>query len=540
MKANTNNKKPSARKKILPAAGMLAISATMLATSTYAWFTMSREVEVKNIQMTASVPEDLQISLGKLTELKSGGNPTASEIAAGRSTYTGLQGNQGILLKASGDNADDGNVMAPANDGSALDDLFWSNTADVSEYYRLGKIIPASSVDGKGIYFTPDASGNGTTLKDGAKFYQAASLASSDFATIFKWDSANLVYSTDGTGDEARTKLHAISAVDESTDTWNPANAEGNSNGYDGADAWNDTNDDGYYVDIPIWIRSSAKDDTALSVDAYVTTNAAKTNNGSEANDDELYMAARAAIIYGESADANSSNLLRIRKDSFTSLASINNYMYTTNNSGDAVASVASYAPTYGDAVEYDGTAFLSVPGRDEADATKKYGTAVKAVVRVWLEGEDPNCWNPNAGQDFNISLKFVKGAIGSTDTVANNANGVLFPEAYNKGTAADDTTLDVVPGTEITITSTTKNGDTEGTLKFTYDGNKWNQSGGSFELLDGWTYVITGNGKTSTNLTGATEGANSIAAWLKTNVTKMSDVTGKTYTITETDTNGG
>ena len=32
----------------------------------YAWFTMSREVEVNNIKMTATVPEDIQISLGTI------------------------------------------------------------------------------------------------------------------------------------------------------------------------------------------------------------------------------------------------------------------------------------------------------------------------------------------------------------------------------------------------------------------------------------------------------------------------------------------
>ena len=534
MNNNTSKKKGNSAKKLIPAAGMLAVSASMLATSTYAWFTMSREVEVKNIQMTASVPENLEISLGKLTDIKGQGNsnPNATEISAG--SYTGLQGNQGRLFGTT--SADDGGVDAPANDGTAIDNLFWSNTADISEYYRLGKIIPASSIDGKKIFFTPDASGNGTTLKAGAKFYQVADVATSN---IYKWDSTNLVYSTSGTGDEARTKLHAITNVTRASDTWNPANGENAStNGYLGAKAWNDTQDDGYYVDIPIWIRSSAKDDTALSVDAYVTTNAAKTNNGSEANDDELYLAARAAIIYGETPD--STGLLRIRKDSLTNTSSIINYMYSTDNSGDAVASVANYEPAYGDAVEYGGNAFLTVPGRDESDATKKYGAMVKAVVRVWLEGEDPNCWNPNAGQDFNISLKFVKGAIGykvgdTAENIAKNANGVAFPADYAKGTAADANVVNVVNGTKVTITSTTKNGDANGTLEFTYDGNKWNQTGGSFEVLDGWTYQITGTGKTA----GTVTGADGIAAWLKTNVTKQADVASTvTYTINETDTN--
>ncbi|GEM_PF-2292967 len=521
MTAKTNNQ--SARKKLVPAFAMLMASAVAMTSATYAWFTMSREVEVKNIQMTASVPEDLQISLGQLTNINTSGsgNPSAADISVNANGYVGLSGNQGILAGS----ADDGGATAPANDGTAVDNLFWANTADISEYYRLGKIIPASSIDGKGIFFTPDASGQGKTLKDGAKFYQVADLAASDFSTIYKWDSDDSVYSTSGDGDEARTKLHAITKVNASEDTWNPANPEGAGNGYDSADAWNTTNDDGYYVDIPVWFRNSAKEDATLAVDAYVTTNAGRTQDANAASDDELYLAARAAIIYdkktGESTAPDSTGLLRIRKDSFTSTDSIINYMYSTNNSGDAVKSVAGYKPTYGDAVEYGGTAFLTVPGRDEA-TTAKYGTAVKAVVRVWLEGEDPNCWNPNAGQDFNISLKFTKEAIAN------------YPAEYAKGDADKATVLDVDASTVVTIKETI-NGVEDSELKFQFNGltgdqAKWDMIQGSPEILDGKTYTI----KKDDEGTDTVNGAAGIAAWLKTNVTTKADAAAE-YTITAT-----
>ena len=35
------------------------------------------------------------------------------------------------------------------------------------------------------------------------------------------------------------------------------------------------------------------------------------------------------------------------------------------------------------------------------------YGTPTKYYIRVWLEGEDVNCWNANAGQSFTVDLKF-------------------------------------------------------------------------------------------------------------------------------------
>jgi hypothetical protein len=542
--AKNTKKKNSTARKLVPAAGMLMVSAAMLASSTYAWFTMSREVEVKNIQMTASVPEDLQISLGKLTNIKTSvtagttGNPTADEISTG-SSYVGLSGNQGILDKGSGTSADNGSAIAPANDGTAVDNLFWANTADISEYYRMGKIIPASSTTGANIYFTPDASGVGKTLKDGAKFYQVASLESADFTTanLYKWKSDGRTFALDGTGDEARTTLHAVNNVTRASDGWNSGAAEdGSTNTYSSADSWYETNDDGYYVDIPMWIRSSSKADITLSVDAFVTTNAGRTDDGAAADDDELYLAARAAIIYASTPATapttvdTTSNLLSIRKDTFATTNSIIDYMYSTNNEGDAVKALKTVSGIvtgdYGDISEYDGTAIITVPGRDKTSTASqdKYGDMVKVVVRVWLEGEDPNCWNPNAGQDFNISLKFVKGDI-KLGTEENAT--IAYPASWASKAATHahaNSNIDVVAGTKVTITEATING-SNGTLEFTYDGYKWNQTGGSVEILDGMTYTIKKGGTGSDTVDGATEGNNSIAAWLKTNVTKMSDV---------------
>jgi hypothetical protein len=61
MKTNAKRKN-SAAKKLIPAAGMLALSASMLATSTYAWFTMNKEVTVTGMQMKTTVGSNLLIS----------------------------------------------------------------------------------------------------------------------------------------------------------------------------------------------------------------------------------------------------------------------------------------------------------------------------------------------------------------------------------------------------------------------------------------------------------------------------------------------
>ena len=61
----TNEKKnTSAKKKLIPAVAMLTTSAVMLSTATYAWFTMSREVEVTGIKLTATTPQTIEVSLG--------------------------------------------------------------------------------------------------------------------------------------------------------------------------------------------------------------------------------------------------------------------------------------------------------------------------------------------------------------------------------------------------------------------------------------------------------------------------------------------
>lgn len=60
MKTNAKRKN-SAVKKLIPAAGMLALSASMLATSTYAWFTMNTTVEVRGMAVNAQADNSLVV-----------------------------------------------------------------------------------------------------------------------------------------------------------------------------------------------------------------------------------------------------------------------------------------------------------------------------------------------------------------------------------------------------------------------------------------------------------------------------------------------
>jgi hypothetical protein len=444
-------KNTSSKKKLLPAAGMLALSAAMLSSATFAWFTMSREVEVKGIKMTATVPEDLQISLGTI-----GTNATT---AATENTKS-LAASDGVLVeKASGTTASDGNVMAPTN---AWD---WSNSADISAYYDFGRLIPASSNDGAEIFFTPDADGVGKTVKGSASYYQATDKLTAEADA--------------GSGTTYKTTLHALTAERSAgTDTW----AAGGEGKYKQASAWDTTNDDGYYVDIPVWIRTSSNTAVNLSVDGYVIPGSVKdATNGDTQSQLELYRAVRVALLDGETvtADADTgavacsagdvaaaagANIIPL-KDAWstdgTTLVGATSALTDTNKykTADLKALNAPYDSTKSilDSLNYkratvgdttmadtdlygvsavattpsqatDGTQYYAATYskydalKPTGDATPanvatiagsttggEYGAAKKLIVRVWLDGEDQECWNDNAGQDWNITLKFSK-----------------------------------------------------------------------------------------------------------------------------------
>lgn len=130
MKANTTNKKQqSAKKKLIPAIGMLAVSAVMLSTATYAWFTMNKEVEVTGLTMQATTAGSIEIALAS-------------------------------------DTADGFQISQPGKDDSN-----WSQTVDVGEYYNfVGKLKPASSADVINLYKADDSmiSAGGTVVADNA------------------------------------------------------------------------------------------------------------------------------------------------------------------------------------------------------------------------------------------------------------------------------------------------------------------------------------------------------------------------------------
>lgn len=387
-----NNNKGSAKKKLLPAAAMLTTSAVMLSTATYAWFTMSREVEVTGIQMTATVPEDLQISLGEITDGKEA---------------ISLSKNTGVLT------LDGGAVKAP-KDSDDDDPFDWSNSADISAYYSFGKLIPAGSTDGANIFFTPDASGVGKTLKETAISYQAAnkSTALADNTVLSSSSGSNL-----------NATAHTFSSTEKTG--YENGLLQGTGWTATNASAFNATNDDGYYIDIPVWLRTSSTTAPDVYVTGYIKDGTNKSSTDDD-DDDELYKAVRVAVLAADGSanggiielsdqtDATSSatypatqvtsSLIDsdIAKGNFSTLTKVSALNATGNMAADK----------YGDVIINKGATSLGKLTAKTSDSTSQYAAGTKFIIRVWLEGDDANCWNANAGQDWAISLKFMTSAL--------------------------------------------------------------------------------------------------------------------------------
>ena len=345
------NKKNSTMRKLLPAFAMLTVSAISLSSATYAWFTMSKEVEITGIQMTATVPETIELSLG----LGQSSGKLTTGTAAG------------------------GIVSAPANSDTSTD---WTNSVAFYNYYAVPKMTPASSITGATILTTNDANGVGKTV-------DAAGTA---------------IAGTKGT----------VTLVNEKTTAPNAEKGRAD------------------YVDFPVWIRTTQTSNVTLSVRAKVTDGENASAVETPDSGDMLYKAARVSILKsadGTAAPAASDGVIIPFADD-TAQTGAKYYVSGKALETATTLGVQGSGSAYGavDAVKQnttsgmdtpDGEAIITVPGKGQTVATNytggsdntssNYGNSVCVIVRVWLEGEDKDCWNATAGQDFQIALEFAK-----------------------------------------------------------------------------------------------------------------------------------
>jgi hypothetical protein len=127
-------KKSKASRKLLPAIAMLAMSATMLATSTYAWFSMNKDVTLTGMSVTAK--SDSTFLLVKA------GTATASEIQTAKLIEDDAVTASAVLYPAAHDNITEASTgysdIEAADDTVATDKDIW--------YYRYNR-NPAASTD---------------------------------------------------------------------------------------------------------------------------------------------------------------------------------------------------------------------------------------------------------------------------------------------------------------------------------------------------------------------------------------------------------
>ena len=326
----TNEKKnTSAKKKLIPAVAMLTTSAVMLSTATYAWFTMSREVDVTGIKLTATTPQTIEVSLGKAT---AGATITSKTEAT-----------------------------APGDD-----EKLWSNKAATSSVYStFGKLIPASSTDGLNLYYTTKATENGKNVDISGE---------NAFIKATETNNAGWTFQADGKSSAEEKNLTA------------------------------DTDGEGYYLDIPVWFRTTSVEDVKLGVDVTV-------KDPNKDNDDtkgDLYKATRVAILKEDRSAANGGVFLGAETDVDTGYykgkavraatgSSENDYYGTVTTATEVIESNGKVTNT--------ATEVATVKG--VGTGKTGYGTPTKYYIRVWLEGEDVYCWNANAGQSFTVDLKF-------------------------------------------------------------------------------------------------------------------------------------
>lgn len=222
---NNNVKKIAGRTKLFSAIGMFTVSAVMLASSTYAWFTMNKTVEVTGMQMKAQAEKGILIN-------EMAGNGTVGE------------GNTAV---------DNGTWSESALAESAVHALRPASTSNFTSWWHANskKTNTEAGVN---------AAGNGvdtnTVTLTGGGYYSdityvanGATVLKNDTAAAADANCASTVYYTDGTGST--------------------------SPGYDDGE--------GYYVKYTYYIKSSSNDGLEVSIGKLQATVSATLQGNGEA-----------------------------------------------------------------------------------------------------------------------------------------------------------------------------------------------------------------------------------------------------------------
>ena len=149
------NKKSNNKSKVVSALAMLLVSAVALSSASYAWFTMSKQVEVKGIELTATAPDNVLIATN---------SETFDTITPYASTKTLV-------------------VAADAQEQSTKKDVLKGGTDTAILASDL--LLPSSSTDGLKLYDTESVKDTGEDLGTGKAKYKESSIVLMDKSKFF-------------------------------------------------------------------------------------------------------------------------------------------------------------------------------------------------------------------------------------------------------------------------------------------------------------------------------------------------------------------
>ena len=261
----------------------------------------------------------------------------------------------------------DGDKFMDKHPKDTAEEIGWKSAVVVDNYYSdIGKLKPASSINGETFFDATDASNSGKTAK---KFEEITPLSDN---------------------------MAEVSPRNTYSDTVDQITSDG---------------EVGYYVDIPVHLRTSkasAGNYGQIDYKMVITP-----NSPTGTTDDELYKAVRVSFI---PITSNTGSSIKI----FT-CDDLNNYYEKGTSAGKAVkdANTKAEISILDKSAVVDGTTIAE--GQDKlatvtaADSGLKIPYASSAgtyghldfYVRVWIEGESTSCYDAKAGQAWNIDMAF-------------------------------------------------------------------------------------------------------------------------------------
>ncbi|WP_448902479.1 hypothetical protein [Eubacterium sp.] len=156
------------------------------------------------------------------------------------------------------------------------------------------------------------------------------------------------------------------------------------------------SNQEGYYLDVPLWIRTTGDKEVKIALDVEDIQNTFAKDLDKDGNVTENKKIAKAVRIgfINPNKDKNALN---------TDIPLV--YNANGDFNGKVISSLNENKTAIKETPVYlsNSTQMLLVPAYSQ---TNQKGTPF--IARIWIEGEDPNCVFANGGKSFAISLKFI------------------------------------------------------------------------------------------------------------------------------------